>query len=112
VFDPAGQDTIGGGCGQLWFVQNWMHQHPDLAKPSIGRGLPERHAPFSWGSTTVRTRDGDLFEADETPADIARLRAAWRNRHEHEIGGVAITAIKIVNGVVLADFFETNLGDA
>ncbi|MBN9437563.1 hypothetical protein [Bosea sp. (in: a-proteobacteria)] len=21
VFDPAGQDTIGGGCGQLWFVQ-------------------------------------------------------------------------------------------
>jgi hypothetical protein len=67
---------------------------------------------FSWGSTTVRTRDGDLFEADETPADIARLRAAWRTRHEHETGGVAITAIKIVNGVVLADFFETNLGDA
>lgn len=24
VFDPAGQDTIGGGCGQLWFVQDWM----------------------------------------------------------------------------------------
>jgi hypothetical protein len=66
----------------------------------------------SWGSTTVRTRDGELFEAAETPADIARLRAAWRNRHEHEIGGVAITAIKLVNGVVLADFFETTLGDA
>lgn len=45
VFDPAGQDTIGGGCGQLWFVQNWMNEHPDLAKPSVGRGLPERHAP-------------------------------------------------------------------
>ncbi len=45
VFDPAGQDTIGGGCGQLWFVQDWMQKHPDLAKPSIGRGLPEVHAP-------------------------------------------------------------------
>lgn len=45
VFDPAGQDTIGGGCGQLWFVQNWMNQHPDLAKPSVGRSLPVLHAP-------------------------------------------------------------------
>jgi 23S rRNA (adenine2503-C2)-methyltransferase len=24
VFNPAGQDDIGGGCGQLWFVQNWI----------------------------------------------------------------------------------------
>lgn len=24
VFDPAGQDDIGGGCGQLWYVQEWM----------------------------------------------------------------------------------------
>ncbi|MCA1379497.1 radical SAM protein [Bradyrhizobium sp. BRP05] len=45
VFDPAGQDTIGGGCGQLWFVQNWMKEHPELARPSIGRGLPIVHAP-------------------------------------------------------------------
>lgn len=45
VFDPAGQDTIGGGCGQLWFVQRWMQDHPDKARPSIGRGLPEVHAP-------------------------------------------------------------------
>jgi 23S rRNA (adenine2503-C2)-methyltransferase len=45
VFDPAGQDTIGGGCGQLWFVQNWMKEHPELAKPSIGRGLPLVHTP-------------------------------------------------------------------
>ena len=22
IFDPAGQDDIGGGCGQLWYVQN------------------------------------------------------------------------------------------
>jgi len=28
VFDPAGQDDIGGGCGQLWYVQNWMRDHP------------------------------------------------------------------------------------
>lgn len=45
VFDPAGQDTIGGGCGQLWFVQQWMDKHPDQARPSIGNGLPSWHAP-------------------------------------------------------------------
>jgi 23S rRNA (adenine2503-C2)-methyltransferase len=44
-FDPAGQDDIGGGCGQLWFVQDWMRQHPDLAKPSVGRTIPIVHAP-------------------------------------------------------------------
>lgn len=27
VFDPAGQDDIGGGCGQLWYVQDWMRKH-------------------------------------------------------------------------------------
>lgn len=27
VFDPAGQDDIGGGCGQLWYVQDWMREH-------------------------------------------------------------------------------------
>lgn len=45
VFDPAGQDDIGGGCGQLWFVQQWMRDHPELAKPSIGHGLPSVHTP-------------------------------------------------------------------
>ncbi len=45
VFDPAGQDDIGGGCGQLWFLQQWMKDHPDLAKPSIGYGLPSVHTP-------------------------------------------------------------------
>lgn len=45
VFDPAGQDTIGGGCGQLWFVQQWMRDNPDKARPSVGRGMPEVHVP-------------------------------------------------------------------
>jgi 23S rRNA (adenine2503-C2)-methyltransferase len=45
VFDPAGQDTIGGGCGQLWFVQNWMKENPSYAKPTAGFGLPEVHVP-------------------------------------------------------------------
>lgn len=27
MFDPAGQDDIGGGCGQLWYVQDWMKNH-------------------------------------------------------------------------------------
>ena len=27
VFDPAGQDDIGGGCGQLWYTQEWMKKH-------------------------------------------------------------------------------------
>lgn len=27
TFDPAGQDDIGGGCGQLWYVQNWLKEH-------------------------------------------------------------------------------------
>lgn len=27
MFDPAGQDDIGGGCGQLWYVQKWLSQH-------------------------------------------------------------------------------------
>ena len=27
VFDPAGQDDIGGGCGQLWYVQQYMQEH-------------------------------------------------------------------------------------
>lgn len=24
TFNPAGQDDIGGGCGQLWYVQEWL----------------------------------------------------------------------------------------
>jgi 23S rRNA (adenine2503-C2)-methyltransferase len=44
-FDPAGQDDIGGGCGQLWFVQDWMAKHQDLTKPSIGATMPSVHTP-------------------------------------------------------------------
>ena len=45
VFNPAGQDDIGGGCGQLWFVQSWMKDHPSLAAPSVGNGLVQVHTP-------------------------------------------------------------------
>ncbi len=45
MFDPAGQDDIGGGCGQLWFVQDWMKNNPKLSKPSLGNGLPKVHTP-------------------------------------------------------------------
>lgn len=45
MFDPAGQDDIGGGCGQLWFVQDWMKSNPDLARKSCGNGLPKVHTP-------------------------------------------------------------------
>lgn len=45
MFDPAGQDDIGGGCGQLWFVQDWMRKNPALARPSVGSGLTQVHAP-------------------------------------------------------------------
>ncbi len=31
TFDPHGQDDIGGGCGQLWYVQNYL-----LGKNTIG----------------------------------------------------------------------------
>ena len=27
TFDPAGQDDIGGGCGQLWYVQQWLSNY-------------------------------------------------------------------------------------
>lgn len=26
IFDPAGQDDIGGGCGQLWYTQKWIKE--------------------------------------------------------------------------------------
>lgn len=45
VFNPAGQDDIGGGCGQLWYVQDWMKEHTDLAHATKGHGLPVLHTP-------------------------------------------------------------------
>lgn len=45
LFDPAGQDDVAGGCGQLTQTQRWMKQHPELAKPSKGFGLPVVHTP-------------------------------------------------------------------
>ena len=47
VFDPAGQDDIGGGCGQLWYVQEKMEDfaREGLAKPSAGFGKSIRHTP-------------------------------------------------------------------
>lgn len=46
MFDPAGQDDIGGGCGQLWFVQDWMKNNLDKAKKSVGFGIDVVHAPI------------------------------------------------------------------
>jgi len=45
MFDPAGQDDIGGGCGQLWFVQDWMRNNTHMAKKSVGFGMDVVHAP-------------------------------------------------------------------
>lgn len=44
-FDPAGQDDVGGGCGQLWHIQKWMKDHPEAGKPSVGAKLPVVHMP-------------------------------------------------------------------
>jgi 23S rRNA (adenine2503-C2)-methyltransferase len=44
-FDPAGQDDIGGGCGQLWFVQDYAKNHPELTRKSCGAGRDKVHAP-------------------------------------------------------------------
>ncbi|HIR49599.1 MAG TPA: radical SAM protein [Candidatus Faecimonas gallistercoris] len=30
MFNPAGQDDIGGGCGQLWYVQDWLRKHKKI----------------------------------------------------------------------------------
>lgn len=46
MFNPAGQDDIGGGCGQLHYVQDWFKNNPDKARPSIGRGMPVVHMPI------------------------------------------------------------------
>lgn len=45
MFDPQGQDDIGGGCGQLHWVQKWFDDNPQFARRSAGTGLPIVHAP-------------------------------------------------------------------
>lgn len=45
MFDPAGQDDIGGGCGQLFHTQRWMKEHPEHIKQSAGFGLDVLHMP-------------------------------------------------------------------
>ncbi len=45
TFNPAGQDDVSGGCGMLWNTQEWVRNHPNLAKKSIGHGLPKIHTP-------------------------------------------------------------------
>ena len=30
VFNPAGQDDIGGGCGQLWYFQEWVKNREQI----------------------------------------------------------------------------------
>lgn len=45
VFDPAGQDDIGGGCGQLPHYQRWVKENPNKTRPTVGAGLPIVHSP-------------------------------------------------------------------
>lgn len=45
VFNPAGQDDISGGCGQLWHTQAWMRENPDKIRKSAGHGKPVVHTP-------------------------------------------------------------------
>lgn len=42
VFNPAGQDDIGGGCGQLWQVQKFAAEHPEILKQSPGDRIRTR----------------------------------------------------------------------
>lgn len=67
VFDPAGQDDCGGGCGQLWYVQDWMKNNPELAKPSIGRGLPVVHTPVQ-----IKPKEAYVFKV--SPNDEETLK--------------------------------------
>lgn len=61
VFDPAGQDTIGGGCGQLKFVQDWLKDHPERARPSVGYGLPIVHSPCKCEAKEKTSFDDTLY---------------------------------------------------
>jgi 23S rRNA (adenine2503-C2)-methyltransferase len=45
MFDPAGQDDIAGGCGQLHQTQAWMRANPERTHRSAGYGLRVVHTP-------------------------------------------------------------------
>lgn len=45
VFNPAGQDDIGGGCGQLWQVQKFAEENPRWMRPSAGSIQAGRNEP-------------------------------------------------------------------
>ena len=47
VFNPAGQDDIGGGCGQLRYVQKFAEYHPELVHSSAGSRKNEDVSPDS-----------------------------------------------------------------
>jgi len=34
IFNPAGQDDIGGGCGQLFYVQKWLKEYKNVLDKS------------------------------------------------------------------------------
>lgn len=39
IFNPAGQDDIGGGCGQLWYVQKWLKEHDNKTTSNLKKVL-------------------------------------------------------------------------
>jgi 23S rRNA (adenine2503-C2)-methyltransferase len=44
LFDPAGQNQ-GGGCGQLFYYQQWIYNNPGKVKFTVGKSLPIIHSP-------------------------------------------------------------------
>ena len=43
VFDPAGQDDIGAGCGMLWETQKFVKENPQAFKMSTGYKIKVRN---------------------------------------------------------------------
>lgn len=43
VFNPAGQDDIGGGCGQLWYFQEWLKSKKKVIL-TLCRVFPVNHS--------------------------------------------------------------------
>lgn len=73
MFNPAGQDDIGGGCGQLWYVQEWLRNNKKYKggykmnnfEQTLNDRLPgmaESHIE-GWGSR-YEDKDKDMVEYD------------------------------------------------